>query len=118
MNAIFRRQPAALGNGATLWRWQLRTASGDLIDESLPTAPTLHDGRIYFTTSENVEALGAAEFVAHVSDAIEEKRLTLYRISRDLCSVTRVRAIAPARKERDDARSVTQAEAAEPEPTP
>jgi hypothetical protein len=89
MKAIFRRGPTELENGATLWRWQLRTAGGDVIDESLPTAPTLHDGRIYFTTSENVQALGAAEFVAFVADAVEQKRLTLYRIKRDLCSVMR-----------------------------
>ena len=117
MKAVFRREATELGNGATLWRWRLRTASGDVIDDSLPTAPTLQDGRIYFTTSENVEALGVAEFVAHVSDAVQGKRLTLYRITRDLCTVTLERAVEKTRP-RVATRSIGHARPAESEPTP
>jgi hypothetical protein len=115
MKAVFRREPSELGNGATLWRWQLRTAEGAVIDPSLPTAPTLQDGQVYFVTAESVASLDDVEFVARVSEMNDGKPMTLYRIARISCAVTGdsagTRTLRPTRPR--PGRWV----AAEPEPT-
>jgi len=86
MEAEFRRESVRLRNGATLWCWALRTADGEVIDESLATAPTEQDGHIYFVTSENVDCLEAVVPVARVAEMPDGKHMTLYKVPKKSCT--------------------------------
>jgi hypothetical protein len=89
MRAIFRHESVSLDSGATLWRWALRTADGDVIDKSLATAPTVQEGRVLFMTTENVDGLEAVALVAPVAELEDGKRLTLYEVACSSCTVAR-----------------------------
>ena len=88
MKAVFRREARRLGNGATLFRWELLTADGRIVDENLATAPTLQGNEIFFVSSENVECLDSVAVVTRLAGAEQGKPLALYKIAKESCTVS------------------------------
>jgi hypothetical protein len=88
VKAVFRREARRLGNGATLFRWELLTAHGRIVDGNLATVPTLQGSEILFVSSENVDCLDSVAVVTRLAGLEQGKQLALYRIAKDSCTVS------------------------------
>ena len=87
MNAVFRREAKRLGNGATLLQWELRTSEGRVVDAALATAPSLQGGEVFFVTAEAVHELDSVTLVAQLNEIEHGRRMALYRIPRERCTI-------------------------------
>jgi len=102
MKAVFRRGARQLGNGATLFRWELLAADGRIVDENLATAPTVQGSEIFFVSAENVDGLDSVAVVTRLPGPEQGKQMALYRIAKESCSVSADLSRADLRSDRKE----------------